>query len=434
MKKQILFLFAFAFIFASTLLGAYEHTGGGVLNLNARGPEINGTSLTATSTDSFYLWYEGAFMPEVKLRIEGGLGFNYAVTFVVDLYKKLKYMNTSFDFYPDIKTVQIFGSWNILDYRAGRHVYTDPSGMLFSQALDGIDIGAKLGPGTLRLETGYTGLVHYLAASQSMTKNDITDRDDSPFVSPRLIESLSYRWPELWKEYINLTGSFIAQQDLLEKDKLAQGTEKLNTFYLHLGLDGFLLPSLGYDAHAIYQMGNYGDNFASGFLASTRFFYFTGWGNTYISLKGIFSSGDKWEDRQDYYGSGISNDTKQFIPITSCGAVGYVEKFNLGNISAAELLISLSKNRKFAAQISGTSIFRSQKGPVSSSLVGDTEKDGSFLGQEVLLDIMGRPSQNLGIGFKAGVLFYGDAVSINELLEDYLPVLFKAGIDLSFSY
>ncbi len=430
MKKIIILLF-FAFILTLSL-SAYEHVWGTRLDLNVSAPDINGTTATLSSLDSFTLWYEGSFSPALKLRLDGALGFNFATTFAVDVHKDLQYVNTAGDLYPDIKTVQVFGSYGIFDYRLGRHLYTDPSRMIFSQALDGLDLGIRLGPGTLRVEAGYTGLIHFLASSQSMTKNDVTDRSDTFFGSPRLIETLSYKYPELWQEHLSLVASFTAQQDL--QNDLVAGTEKLHTYYLHLGVNGFLIPSLGYEANAVYQRGFYGENSATGFLGSAKFLWFTGWGNSFVTLKGVFSSGDKWKDRQDYFGAGVTGETNQFTPITSCGSVGYVENFSLGNISAGELLINLSKTRRFAAQISTTSILRNVNGPVSSSLVINNGKDSAFLGQEVLLNILGRPSQNFGIGFKAGVLAYGEAITINTLLEDYLPVLFKAGIDLSFSF
>ena len=432
--KRILTLCLLTFLILPAGLFAYEHIGGGRLDLNLEGPDINGTIAEFTSSDRFTLWYEGSFNEMIKLNLEGALVFDGSLGAAANVHQELEYLGLEGDLYPDIRSAHVFGTWNMLDYRVGRHVYTDPSGMIISHPVDGFDLGAKLGPGTLRASLGYTGLNHYLASDIAMTKSDLIDRSGTPFGAQRLVESVFYNYPEILGEYMTLTGGILAQQDLLDDGDVADGTEKLNSVYFMAGIEGFILPVLAYDATLAYQLGSYGDYSANGFLADGSFYFFPGSGRSFLSIEALYSTGDEWDDDKgvNYYGG--NTDRNQFIPISGVGSKGYVHPIDLGNLTALEVLLNLSRREKFACEISTTTLMRSVDGPISSSLVVNNGESGKFIGQEGLLNFLFRPASDFGASVKAGVLLPGDCITINEFLEPYLPVLFRVGFDLSVSY
>ena len=432
--KRILTLCLLICLILPAGLFAYEHIGGGRLDLNMEGPDINGTIAEFSSTDRFTLWYEGAFNDMLKLNLEGALVYKGSAGLAANVKQELEYLGIEGDFYPDIRSAHMFGKWDILDYRVGRLIYTDPSKMLISHSVDGFDVGAALGPGSLRGSLGYTGLINYMASDIGMTKSDLVDRSDTPFGAPRLMESVFYTYPELLGVYMNLTGGILAQQDLLSDSDVSAGSEKLNTAYFLIGMDGFLIPMLAYDASLIYQVGSYGDYSANGFLADASLFFFPGAGRSFLSFEAQISTGEEWDDdaNVNYYGG--DKDRNQFIPITDVGSKGYVHPIDPGNLTALEILLNLSRREKFALEVSTTTLMRTVNGPVSSSLIVNNGKSDKFIGQEGLLKLLFRPASDFGASFKAGVLLPGDCVTINEFLEPYLPVLFRMGFDLSLSY
>ena len=432
--KRALILCLLIFMILPAGLFAYEHIGGGRLDLGMQGPDINGTIAEFTNTDRFTLWYEGAFNEMVKLNLEAALVYEGAFGAAANIEQELEYLGLEGDFYPDIRSAHVFGVWNILDYRVGRHVYTDPSEMIISHPVDGFDVGAILGPGFLRVELGYTGLINYLASDIAMTKSDLIDRSGTPFGAPRLLESVFYTYPEVLGEYMTLTGGILAQQDLLDDSDVADYSEKLNTVYFLASIEGFILPTLAYDTTFIYQVGSYDKYSANGFLADAALHYFPGAGRNFLSFEALVSSGEEWDSDKgvNYYGG--DKDRGQFIPISGVGSKGYVHPVELGNLTALELLLNLSWSKKFAIEASTMTMMRTVDGPVSSTLIVNNGESGKFIGQEGLLNFLFRPVSDFGASVKAGVLMPGECITINEFLEPYLPVLFRVGIDLSFSY
>ena len=423
MKKILILLF----ITLPSLLFAYEHIGGARLDLNLEGPDLYGTIAEAKTEDRFSLWYEGRVNDLINISAEGGVVYEAYAGVAVDLNQKPSYLGVEGEFYPDIRALNIFGYTGIFDYRLGRQHYSDASGMIISQPIDALDAGIRLGPGVLNASVGYSGLVHKKASDIAMTKSDFDG-------SSRLIEGLSYTYPELLGSFMNLTAGVTAQQDLIKDTDIAVGSEKMDSLYLQLGMDGFLLPFIMYDSSFIYQVGTYGDARSNGYLTDFQLFLVPGGSNFYLSLKALMTSGESWENRSDYYGQNATGDQNQFMPISTAGSQGYVLELDLGNITAFELLISLSKSKKFAFELSTTTLMRTVDGPVSSTMIIDNGVSDLFIGQEGLMAFKFRPVSDFGASIKLGALYPGESVTLNEYLEPYLPVLPKIGFDLSFSF
>jgi hypothetical protein len=429
MKKLLILLL----LISPSLLFAYEHSGGVRLDLNVEAPELYGTIAEASSENQLSLWYEGRVNDLINISVDGGLVYEAFAGVAVNLNQEIAFLGVEGDFYPDIRSLNVFGYTGIFDYRVGRQVYTDPSGMIISHPVDGLDAGIRLGPGVLKASIGYSGLVHNMASDIAMTKNDITKKEDSMFGASRLIEGISYTYPELLDSYMSLTAGITAQQDLLKDENVLSGAEKMNSVYLQLGMEGFLLPWMMYDSNMAYQIGKYGDLQSNGFMADLQLFLVPGGMNSYMSLSALMSTGETWGNREDYYGTGASGDQNQFVPISTAGSQGYVLQLDLGNVCAYELLFSFSKTQKFSFELSTTTLMRFVDGPVSSSMLIEGS-DSLFIGQEGLMAFKFRPVSDFGASIKLGALYPGEAITINEYLEPYLPVLPKIGFDLSFSF
>jgi len=430
MKKILILLLSLV----SSVLSAYEHTGGGRLDLNLTLPEINGTIAEAGSKESVTLWYEGSFNDLVKLSLEGSLVYKGSAGFAANINKKFAYLGIEGDFYPDIKAANVYGQYDFINYRLGRQVMSDPSGLIYSHAVDGLKLGFWLGPGKLRSKIAYTGLVHYLASGIEMTRSDLINRNDTVFGSPRMIEELGWYSPELAGSYMNMDISMIAQQDLINDSDVAPGSAKMDTVYAQLRLDGFLLPFLAYKGGIVSQWGNFGDLSSTGYAADLQIYLIPPRGNSFVTAGGFLSSGEIWNHRGDYYGQNATGTQHQFMPIASAVSKGYVLSLDPGNLTSLELLVSLSKTKKFATEISTTTLMRTVNGPISSTMVIDNGKESLFIGQEALLAFRFRPVSDFGASIKTGVLYPGDSITLNEYLEPFLPVLFRLGFDLSLSF
>ena len=430
MKKALLIIM----ILLPSLLSAYEHTGGVRIDLNAEGPDIYGTVAEFTSTDRLSLWYKSSINDLFKLSIDAALVYDANARLAADLNQNLSYLGIEGIFYPDITALNVYGNYSGFEYRAGRQMFSDPSGLIIGHALDGLNTSVRLGPGVLSGTLGYTGLVNFDAADITMTSSDLVEKDGSFFGPSRLIESVSYTYPELLGTYMTLTGAVTAQQDLIKSEDIVSGSEKLNTVYMQLGLEGFILPFLMYDSSLIYQVGKLGDLTSNGYLGELKLYLTPGGMNSYLSLGAMISSGEKWENRGDYYGKNATGAQNQFIPVSNSGSRGYVLDLDLGNLSAFEVLLSLSGSNKFAFELSTTTFMRTVNGPVSTSMILDNGEESLFIGQEALMAFNFRPVSDFGASIKMGVLVPGEAIIINEYLEPFLPVLPKVGLDLSFSF
>ncbi|MDC7234649.1 MAG: hypothetical protein PQJ58_15565 [Spirochaetales bacterium] len=415
MKKKLVYLF----LLLPFTLTAYEHTGGIRLDLNLEAPSLYGTVAEASSEDSLRLWYESRVNDLIHFSVDGGIAWDGYAGVAVNLNQEIEYLGVESDLYPDIRALNVFGFYNIFDYRLGRQQYSDPSGLLIAQPLDALEAGVKLGPGMLKASLGYSGLVHEKASDIAMTQKDLEEG------SQRLIEGISYSLPELLGPYMNLTGAVTAQQDL---------SGDLNTLYFQLGAEGFLLPFLMYDSSFIYQAGSLGDLKSNGLLGDFRVLLVPGGSRSFISLGAFYTSGETWENRPGFYGEGANGDQNLFIPISTAASQGYVLQLDPGNITAFELLFSLSGSKKFAFELSTTTLLRTVDGPVSSTMVIDNGVSDLYIGQEGLMAFKFRPASDFGASINVGVLYPGEVITINEYLEDYLPVLPKIGFDLSFSF
>jgi len=419
---------------AASPLAAYDHIFGARLDLNAEAPEMQGTVFAVTTTDSFSLWYEGSWNDMFNIEADAAVVYeaDYRLGIAFDTLD-IGYLGSEAVWYPDVRALNVFGQAGRFYYRAGRQTFQDPGLLVISNPSDGILFGAQLAGMTLDFQGGYTGLVNYNATSVTMTVNDLVS---DTWGSPRLLEKVSWSWPGILRQ-MSLSASLIAQQELRDTADMLEGSEKLNSQYLEVMADGFLLAPLAYRLTAVGQTGSYGDDISllAG-IGRMELTFLPRRSNAAMGIDLIYSTGDSW-DRGDYYASSIAegkDKLNQYMPISTVSSLGFVEVFELGNITTLGAFFSINPSDKFSAELRGTTFLRTSAGPVSSSLVIDDGNDEMFIGQEGLLSFFFRPVSDVGFSIKTGVLYRGDIVTIPEELEPYFPVLMRVGFDLSLSF
>ena len=414
-------------------LTAFDYIWGGRLNLNAEAPDMQGTVFSATTADSVNFFLKGSWNELLNIQVDTSLIFEGDYRYGVDLDLELGYFGKSTILYPAIRELNLYGRLDDYYYRAGRQFLRDPGMLIVSHPVDGILIGSRIGSGSLDFQAGYTGLVNENASNLNLSVNDLAGSHTGDFTAPRLIEKVTWALPGFYQQ--NLTLSLLAQQDLHQSGDLLDDTEKMNSQYLEAVLKGFLLPALSYSLTAVGETGSYGDASIMAAVGRGEATFYPG-RNSALGVDIIYSTGDSW-DRVDYYASGAAADfdeMKQYVPISSVSGQGYVEVFELGNITTLGVFGSFSPSPSLRTELRATTILRTTPGPVSSTLVLNDGNDDSFIGQEGLLSIIMKPASDLSIGFRTGVLYLGDTITINEELEKYFPVLFRVGLDLSLSF
>ena len=434
MNKVLNFLL-YLLICAGMPLFSYDYIWGGNLNLNGEAPEMQGTVFAASTTDSVNFWYKGKWSDQINLKLDTSLVFEqdyrYGVSFDT---QELGYLENEYNIYPDIKEFNLCGSPGDYYYRAGRQIMADPGKLIVSHPIDGLMAGIQRQGTSLDIQAGYTGLVYQNASNLSLSINDFAGDHTGDLAAPRLLEKLTWSLPGLFQQ--ELSFSLIAQQDLHKSGDLVENSEKMDSQYMELVMRGYLLPTLAYSVTGVGEIGSYGDTSLTAGAGRFELTLLPLNGKSILGLDIIYSTGDSW-DRVDYYASGIDEDVdklNQFTPISSVSGQGYVEVFELGNLTALGVFASISPSDSFSAELRGTTFLRTTPGPVASTLVLNDGNDDSFIGQEGLLSLLFSPASDVNIALRTGVLYKGDIITIAEDLEKYFPVLMRAGLDFSLSF
>lgn len=434
--SRIIRLFSLCLLLLPAVPAAsFDYSWGGRVTLNGEAPELQGTVLAVSTTDSLGLWFKGRWNDLFHLQADAALvyeaDFRYGVAFDS---QELGYFGREDSFYPALREFYLYGRFDRFYYQAGRQLLEDAAGLVVSHPGDGLLLGARLGGGAWELQGVYTGFVQKRASTLGLTVNDLSGDHPGSFGAPRLLGKLSWSHPGLLQQ--SLTLNLIAQRDLHSKSEQLAGSELLHSQYLEAVLQGFLLPSLSYRLSAAGQTGSYGDASLAAGVARLETTFRSARGGSALGIDLLSSSGDSWK-RGDYYGSSpedLPDTLHQYQPISSVSGRGYVHVFELGNITSLGAFWALNPQGAFSTELRATTFLRTAAGPVSSSLVlNDGEKD-RFLGQEGVLSFLLRPASDLSFGFKAGVLYRGDVLTVAEDLEKYLPVLARAGLDVSLSF
>lgn len=139
-----------------------------------------------------------------------------------------------------------------LDVQVGRFLTSNLNGYIFNSKLDGLKAEASLNNLSFGAQILYTGLLLNKTSPIKMSSVDMINAIDDKqiFGSKRIVYS-AYALFEEFASRQNARLEFVGQNDLN-----AYEDDSLNSYYLSLGLNGSIIPSLGYNLDSVYELVN----------------------------------------------------------------------------------------------------------------------------------------------------------------------------------
>jgi len=429
-KLQSVFI-VLILLFPVFTLSAYEQIWGLNLDLNMELPVVAGSSFGVSTENSAGFWYRSRWSPAANMEVDGGVAFDGIALMGITNEMEFSFHGFYYTVYPELDNLNFYGNTGIYGYKAGRQLSGDPAGLIFDAPMDGIDFSVDLGKHVFTAGAGFTGLSFKYSSEYFMTMADV--KRDSVLSSPRTLEFLSWDVPAA-ADWLSTSVYFMAVQDLTSSgDQTAYGSERFNTMYLELFARGFLGEHFIYDLSLVGQQGTYGGNTSvlAG-LGRLGLSWLPG-EHTRLGVDATASTGDS--GRSDYLLGSVSEAAlHQYLPLSTVSTQGFVVEFELGNMTSLGLFYNQRTTETFSWEFRTTTFLRSAIGAVSSHLVSDPLAGGHFIGQEGLLSFFWRPKSDFGWDFKLGVLYPGDPIALDTEIDDYFPVLYKLGFDLSWSF
>ncbi len=207
---------------------------GGTLSLDAQTGTEDDLGLQALLS----LWGRGRASlgaeSSLTFTAEGGVGVDQELEATPDL---------------DILALQFlvpgaFGARSVLEAEAGRIQVREPSGLVFNHRADGATVDVSLPGVSVRVGGAFTGLLLQDGSSVVMSSADIAalDDEDELWGAPRLVALSDITLPDLAGGQSVLLGGLF-QLDMRDNDD----TERVDTRYGYLGIDGPIVGSLYWD-------------------------------------------------------------------------------------------------------------------------------------------------------------------------------------------
>lgn len=341
-----------------------------------------------------------------------------------------------------------------LGVAAGRFVFGEFSGLVFSHRGDGV-LFTTAGQRTVtRLGAVYTGLLLKPNADITLSRLDeLDDQDDDERLAPRrLIGMVELALIEPLPR-TDITVSVIAQQDLRDETGLIEEGEttptdanggRVNTQYALLGVDGSITSRWYYRVAGGVQTGQvlsfFEDDFGQPAYQETRMLAWIAAGEARylapgplaasVSLSLLSSSGDA--DALSLREGYRSEQPRQFLPIAG-RPIGLVAGAAPGNLSTTSLEVTVRPVPVLQTSLSAIAFFRTADGgPVDLAGV-NTDASGRYLGSEASASVTVRPFSDLGASIAAGVFLPNQADSgpIDSLSRDPRYTV-QALVSLSF--
>lgn len=396
-------------------------------------------------TDKLGIWFKTAIGDTLSFDIEG------SYTFDLDRYWLF-----------DVDQLRLDGTFPIVrgerginvGFSFGRFHFREFTGLVLAHQLDGLKLQLGLPFMVIGTSIGYSGLYQKPTSSVLMSNTDIANflEESLFFSSPRLVETLEVRFPELIGRF-DLIVSGVFQQDLwevLEPGRLIQeGTttydeEKggaLHTVYGGLGLSGPIITNLFLKVFGYFGAGTtlsfvnstYTYQPILSFLAGTEVsYYLPKVLFSFIQFQFVFTSGDS--DFITFREGNTSGSATMFTSI-SRPSIGIAFSPQLGNIFFAKLTYSIKPfsmlnsvvAKNFQVQVGGVPSFRATTGPISEASIDDASTS-LYLGTEVFARINVRITSDLGTYLQTGLFIP------NPAMFQPSTTRFKGRLGLSLSF
>ncbi len=400
----------------------------------------DGLEYTQSNRAALFVTHE--FSAELEMAAQASYAFSLDRTYLVDidyLYAHLR---------RPIKQAQR-DLW-LIDLQAGRFVFADFTERVLRTRADGLRLGIESARMDVTAGLGYTGFVLLPNTTVQLSRADVNDdADDKLLGPPRLVGFLAFMLPE----YISgqdVVITFVGQKDLRPQGDLdeLEGSGRVDTQYVGLGVSGPLLPQLYYDSFLYFGFGR---AMAESDLGSGVYEYrqisaqMAGLGLQYfmpevsksiVEANLLVSSGGA--DQVSYFEGATEGGSKQFLSITD-SPLGLIFSPRPGNLIVADAGYAI---RPFAyagntlqnlqTRLRYFAFFRPTS-EVISEVGANTESDARYLGSEIDLMVNYRPFSDLGVGL-ALAAFFPSTGSDRGFIEGSRETELLARFDLSFSF
>ena len=428
MKRRFFAILILAFLIPAASLSAYDQIWGARLDMNMELPEFYGSTIALTTENAAKIWYRGSWGPLANIELDGGLGFDYDFMFGLTNEIEFSWHGFGYSHYPELDKLAYYGRTGNFGYKAGRQIIEDPAALIVSAPFDGADFNVDIGRHILKAGFGYTGLTFRQSSQYFITATDLSD---DVLSTGRMIEYASWELPAA-TEWLNASAYFLASQDLSGEE------DALNPLYLEMMIRGFIGSSFLYNLSMVGQYGSFDGGSVLAGIGRLSFSWLPG-NSSRLGVDLLVSSGDSWADRNQYLlDTPPGTKLNQYNPLSIVSTQGYVIEFEVGNLTSLGIFYAKKPRDTYSWELRTTTFLRTSEGPVSSTLVPSTSADGHFLGQEALLSWFWRPRSDFGWDLKLGLLYAGNPIQLDTLLQenylDTVPVLFRLGFDWSWSF
>ena len=328
-----------------------------------------------------------------------------------------------------------------LSFTAGRFALAESSRQVLDATVDGAQVSWRGSRLNASLAAAFTGLQLTPVSPVSMSWADINST--SLLASPRLLEALELRFPELFKRQ-DLVVSVLAQQDLRSQALLLQAGDsveaagqggRLSTEYLGAALRGPLGSLFYYDAFAdlgtgrmlSYIGGAYSYEWMLTALAGGGLRYFREqWLHSRAELRFLLASGDA--DFADFFVEGNRDGLATTFVTVSRQDLALLFSPRLGNLALFVLAYSIKPIEILQTGLTATLFLRPTTGPISDSRV-DPASDSAYLGSEIDATANLRPFSDLGAVLSLGLFLPGGAFRASEQDPQ-----FRGKLEISLSF
>lgn len=351
-------------------------------------------------------------------------------------------------FFADINSLYVEGrlllgqqdGQYLLGYRAGRFRFSEFTGYVLNNTLDGLRLNLELPKFSLEGGAGYTGLLFIPSSSIMVTQSDYDVQSNVPedgygLTSPKTIESFRLTVPGLLLEQDFLFNA-VLQQDLQAEEDLRSDDDRINTEHIGIGFRGRLAPSLYQNVFYYFNYGHGKYITAAHLFGGGLSYYNEDFHYTRLRIRGFYSSGDN--DQNFFYGGYSGGDTSShFITLSSSPASGLVFSPEIGNLTLGEVSLSmrpLSESHspsfeKFQTSLAALAFFRNTGGAISEEGIDGTS-DESYLGSEINMALRFKPFSDLGFSLAGGIFLPNEGAFLDTAAD--MQSMLRFDLSLTF--
>lgn len=381
---------------------------------------------------------EVGLLPDADFEASGQAGLWLRADFSEDfgLYGRGSYLyDEDRPFFADINSLYAEGQvlpgedteQYLLRYRAGRFRFSEFTGYVLNQSLDGLRLNFELSKLSLEAAAGYTGLLFIPSSSILVTQSDYDVSVAVPesgygLASPKAIETFRLTVPGLTLGQ-DFLFDVVLQQDLQAEEDLRSDDDRIHTEHIGFGFRGRLAPSVYQNVFYYFNYGHGKYTTAAHLFGGGLSYYNEDFHYTRVRIRGFYSSGDN--DQNFFYGGYSGGDTStHFIALSSAPVSGLVFSPEIGNLTLCEVSLSmrpLSESRnsaleKFQTSLAALAFFRNTGGAISEGGIDGTS-DESYLGSEVNMALRFRPFSDFGFSLAGGIFLPNDGAFLDTAAD-----------------